>query len=94
VVTITLVMLLLRKPLQLWQIPWGPMIVVGLLQTTVPWILIAFSETKITSSMASVLNASTPLWTLITGVLLFQLKSSRNLPRPRYSDYLGLSLFG
>lgn len=36
-----------------------------------PWTLIGFSETRIASSMASVLNATTPIWTMLVGLVFF-----------------------
>ncbi|MFC4766828.1 DMT family transporter [Effusibacillus consociatus] len=60
------------------ELPWLPLIVVGLFNTVVPWGLIALSETRITSSMASILNATTPLWATVIGMLLFQGKPTRN----------------
>lgn len=77
-VTIGLIMLIFRKSMNLRQIPWGMMIIVGLFQMTIPWFLIGFSETRLTSSMASVLNATTPLWTLILGISFFYTKTHRN----------------
>lgn len=74
---IVAVMLVLRKPFQLGQIRWVPMAIMALINTSIPWSLIAFSETRITSSMASVLNATTPLWTLIIGILFFGAVSTR-----------------
>lgn len=76
--TIVLIMACLRKSFDLKQIPWKPMLVVGLFNTAIPWSLIAFSETRVTSSMASVLNATTPLWTMIIGWLFFSVKANRN----------------
>lgn len=74
---ITVVMVVCRKPFGFRKLPWLPLIVIGLLNTTVPWGLIAFSETRISSSLASVLNATTPLWTLFFGLTLFGVKSTR-----------------
>ncbi|MFD2611310.1 DMT family transporter [Paenibacillus gansuensis] len=70
-IVISGIMVALRQPLQVTRLPWVPMIAAGLLNTTLPWALIAFSETRVTSGMASVLNATTPIWTLVTGVVLF-----------------------
>lgn len=77
-VTITIIMLVLRKPFHLRQIPWKPMVMVGLLQTAVPWYLLGYSETRITSSMASVLNATTPFWTTMIGFWWFHKQIHRN----------------
>lgn len=84
VLAITGIMLLMRKPFQLKEIPWVPMTMVGLFNTAVPWSLIAFSETRVTSSMASVLNATTPLWTMIIGLLFFAVQANR-------SQWLGMA---
>lgn len=69
---IVTIMFVLRKPFEFRNIKWMPMAVIAVLNTSIPWALIGFSETKLTSNIASVLNATTPLWTLILGVLLFR----------------------
>ena len=74
---ITLLMLLARKPFGLNRIAWVPMTVMALIHTAVPWAIIGFSEQRLTSSMASVLNATTPLWTLLVGVLYFKRGANR-----------------
>lgn len=76
-ITIVIVMLLLKKPFGLKQIAWIPMVTMALINTAIPWAFIAFSETRLTSSMASVLNATTPLWTLTIGILFFKAVSGR-----------------
>lgn len=75
--TIVLVMVILKKPFGYRQIAWGPMATMALINTAIPWSFIAFSETKVTSTMASVLNATTPLWTLAIGILFFKAVSGR-----------------
>lgn len=77
-VTVVIIMLLLRKPFGFRTIPWFPMIAMALVNTAIPWALIASSETRLTSSMASILNAATPIWTIVVGILLFRTGSSRN----------------
>lgn len=76
-ITITVVMLSLKKPIGFKQISWVPMVIMALINTAIPWSLIAFSETRLTSTMASVLNATTPLWTLAIGILFFKTVSGR-----------------
>jgi drug/metabolite transporter (DMT)-like permease len=56
------------------ELPIGMVILVSLLNNAIPWFLIALSETKITSSYASLINATTPIWTLIIGFLFFHNK--------------------
>lgn len=75
--TITGVMLVLRKPFGFRAIPWVAMIIMALVNTAIPWALIGFSETRLTSSLASVLNATTPLWTLVVGVVFFRVATTR-----------------
>lgn len=75
--TISAVMLILRKPFGFRSIPWPPMAVMALVNTAIPWAFIGFSETRLTSGMASVLNATTPLWTLAVGVLFFRAAAGR-----------------
>lgn len=77
IVAVLAYMLIRRQPIRFRHIPWIPMIAVGLMQTAVPWSLIGFSETRLSSSTASVLNATTPLWTLMLGLAFFGRKSNR-----------------
>lgn len=51
--------------------PWGKLFMVGLINNALPWLFICISETKISSGLASIINATTPLWTLIIGFLFF-----------------------
>ncbi|MCA0987899.1 DMT family transporter [Guptibacillus algicola] len=53
------------------KLPWGSLILVGMLNALIPWGLIAFSEVRISSSLAAALNATTPLFTGILGALFF-----------------------
>ena len=76
-IVITLVMLIGRKPFGWSKIPWIPMIFIALINTAIPWALIGFSETRLDSSIASILNATTPLWTIVVGVVLFRSITSR-----------------
>ncbi|MFT4416743.1 DMT family transporter [Fredinandcohnia humi] len=58
-------------------IPWKSLVIIGVLNAGVPWGLITVSETKLASSSASVLNATTPIWTGLLGFLLFSTKLSK-----------------
>jgi drug/metabolite transporter (DMT)-like permease len=77
VLALAVVLLIRREKLQLKQGPWKAFVLVGLLNSAVPWALIGYSETRISSSLASVLNASTPIWTLLLGFLFFRLSTTR-----------------
>lgn len=77
-IVVIVMMLILKKPFGFRTIPWLPMTIMALINTAIPWTLIAYSETHLTSSMASILNAMTPVWTIVVGILLFGHASSRN----------------
>ncbi|WP_276357951.1 DMT family transporter [Cohnella caldifontis] len=64
-------MLAMREKFPIRNIPWLSVMGMALVNTCLPWALIGFSETRLSSSMASVLNATTPLWSLAAGVLIF-----------------------
>ncbi|WP_047151275.1 DMT family transporter [Aneurinibacillus tyrosinisolvens] len=52
-------------------LPWKSLIVVGICNAGLPWGLISLSETTIQSNTASILNATTPIWAGIMGVVVF-----------------------
>ncbi|MDF9761963.1 drug/metabolite transporter (DMT)-like permease [Peribacillus simplex] len=54
-----------------WKLPWKALVVVGIFNCGLAWGLIALSETEINSSTASILNATTPIWTGIIGFIIF-----------------------
>lgn len=82
---VVLIMLVFRKPFDFRRIPWIPMAAMALINTAVPWALIGFSETRLTSSMASILNATTPVWTIFVGMLFFKNVSTR-------TQWLGITI--
>ena len=52
-------------------VPWKALLVVGVVNAGLPWGLIALSQTQIDSSLAAVLNAFTPIFTGLMGLLFF-----------------------
>ncbi len=48
-----------------WRAPWGRFAVLGLLNSVVPFSLFAWGETQVTSGMAAMLNATTPLFAVL-----------------------------
>lgn len=44
---------------------WGDFLIMGLLNNVVPFTLIVFGETRISSGLASILNATTPIFTVL-----------------------------
>jgi len=53
------------------QLPWFALFFVGLFNNALPFGFIAMSELNISSSLASVINATTPIWTMIIGSVFF-----------------------
>ena len=49
---------------------WGAFLVMGLLNNVLPFGLIVWGQTAIPSGLASILNATTPLWTVIVSSAL------------------------
>lgn len=69
---VVLLPLLLYRGLPSFRsVPWGSLILVGVLNAGLPWGLIAWSETQIHSNTASILNATTPIWTSLIGVAVY-----------------------
>jgi drug/metabolite transporter (DMT)-like permease len=58
-------LLIRRDPLPRSPQLWGSFLVMGLLNNVVPFTLIAWGETQISSGLASILNATTPVFTVL-----------------------------
>jgi drug/metabolite transporter (DMT)-like permease len=56
----------LRQAREAW---WG-LLFVGVVNTAVPFLLFSWSETRITSSLAAILQAATPVFAVLIGVVL------------------------
>lgn len=72
------ILFLSKKNSQRKKIPWLSLFFVALTNNALPWLLICTSETRLSSSMASIINATTPIWTLIIGFLFFSLSLRKN----------------
>ncbi|MDZ5470619.1 DMT family transporter [Bacillus sp. 31A1R] len=77
-VTLLVVALFIRNKGVFTNIPWKMLILVSLLNNALPWFLISSSETKISSGLASIINATTPIWTLLIGFLFFSSSLKKN----------------
>lgn len=70
-------------PILIWRRPemphgaatWRAIILVGVLTTTAPWLFISWAEQTIDSALATVLNATVPLFTVL--IAHFALKDDR-----------------
>jgi drug/metabolite transporter (DMT)-like permease len=51
---------------------WKHLMVVALLFNSVPFTLFALGQTQVSSILAGIINATTPLWTLVITMLAFQ----------------------
>jgi drug/metabolite transporter (DMT)-like permease len=51
---------------------WMRFLLLGLLNNVIPFVLIAWGETRITSGMASILNATTPIFMVVVAHMLTQ----------------------
>lgn len=57
-----------RGALRQARAAWRPLFVLGTVNTAVPFLLFAWAETRITSSLAGILQASAPIFTIIIAV--------------------------
>ena len=83
-VSLVVVTTVTRRPLPRERVVWGHMFVVALLLCVVPFLLFSWAETRISSGLASIYNATTPLMTML--VALAALPSER----PTRTRLLGL----
>ena len=56
---------------------WGPLLVVGSVGSLIPAILFATAQKSIPSALAGMLNALSPLWTLLIAVVIFKVNVAR-----------------
>jgi drug/metabolite transporter (DMT)-like permease len=69
-----------RDPLRLEPRLWGSFLMLGLLTNVIPFSLIAFGETRIASGSAAILNATTPIFTILAAHL-FTADEKLTLPK-------------
>lgn len=67
---------------------WGHLLVAALFGNTIPYLLFGIGEQTVSSAAAGVINASTPLWTVLFMVLAY--RSGRSARRNAWSLALGL----
>jgi len=85
---ITLIIIAKSKRVELPKDPkiWGHLLVVALLLNVFPGILFAFAETKVTSILAGIINAVTPLMTVLAILLIGRDE------KPKGAQLIGLAL--
>jgi len=69
-IALNLLLLVKRDPMPASPQLWGQFAVMGLLNNILPFTLIVFGETRISSGLASILNAMTPVFTVLATHLL------------------------
>jgi drug/metabolite transporter (DMT)-like permease len=74
ILTIVPLFLISKQRVKWRELPLKALIVVGILNAGIPWGLIAWSETFLDSGYTAILNATTPIWTSMMGVVFFSVK--------------------
>jgi drug/metabolite transporter (DMT)-like permease len=74
IITIIPLFLISRQKVEWSKLPLKPLLLVGVLNAGIPWGLIAWSETFLDSGYTAILNATTPIWTSMMGVIFFSVK--------------------
>ena len=69
---------------------WGLLWVSGLLMSGIPAVLFAFAEQHVSSALASIINASTPVFTVLAIMIAFRAEK----PKPQVLVGLGVGLVG
>ena len=76
-----------RQPLGLPRQVWGSILLLALLNNAIPFTLFGWGQTHIASGLASILNATTPIWGVIVAHFLTQ--DERMSPRKVAGVLLG-----
>jgi len=84
------IILALKLPVPKTRQHWAALFIVGLLNNALPFTLIAWGQTQISSGLASIFNATTPFFTvIIAGAIL----ADERLTKPKLIGVL-IGLFG
>ncbi len=78
-----------KQPLPSGRPTWGKLAIVGLLNNAIPFVLIAWGEQRISSGLASIFNASMPIFTVI--VAHFFTHDDRIVPLKAIGIFTGLA---
>ncbi|MEH6936702.1 DMT family transporter [Bacillus sp. JJ664] len=74
-ITLLIIMLIKKVKIDLKNLPkMGLLITISLFNHAVPWLFLSFSETHLQSNEAAILNAFTPIATLVIGIFFFSQK--------------------
>ena len=84
--TLVIVLVVMRERVRLKRSQLVDLVIVAAILTALPFALIAFAQTRVTSILAGLLNATTPLWVAIFVALIIPLE------RATRQQGLGLAL--
>ncbi|UOY93792.1 DMT family transporter [Ectobacillus sp. JY-23] len=76
-ITLLCVLAAKREAVAWKDLPFGMIVLVGFVNNVLPFGFIAIGETKVSSGMASIINAMTPISTVIVGYVCFKLHVRR-----------------
>ena len=89
-ITLLAVMLIGRiKFVRGWN-AWIRIWIAGLFMSAIPAVLFGFAETRVSSALASIMNASTPVFTVLAILIAFRAEK----PKPQVLAGLGVGLVG
>jgi drug/metabolite transporter (DMT)-like permease len=76
-----------RKDIQ-WN-KWLKFLMVGLTGSGIPAFMFSMAQTKLSSSVAGMLNSLTPIWTLLVGFLIFKIQFTKTKLIGVFVGFLG-----
>ena len=82
-------MVLRREPIALPRQVWGSILLLAILNNALPFALFGWGQTHIASGLASILNATTPIWGVV--VAHFLTRDERMTPRKIAGVLLGFA---
>ena len=89
-ITLLIIMSIRRIPLPKTAKHWFLLWIGGLLMSGIPAVLFGFAETRVSSALASIMNASTPVFTVLAILITFRAEK----PKPQVLAGLGVGLVG
>lgn len=95
-ITLCIVLLVFKKEelrkVREKRLPWLFLLLVAVFNNTLPFGFIAMSEMKISSSFASVINATTPIWTIVIGAIFFKVRLDIRQWLGVFTGFIGILL--
>ena len=89
--TLLLLLAIRRQPLPRGLRLWGRLFVIGLFNSTIPFVLFGYAEQRVSSVLAGIWNGTVPLTTLVVTLLIVRFGKGGH-DRPATRQILGLLL--